>query len=293
MDFLFLFWKSTIVKDYVNERFLRRAAVVGRCLSDEATASWTQSLGSLVGVALLFVFLDTVIHECLPDSESGLVNSNLDDEVRNNRVESLMLNDNGGIRWDNSKLETLFSAEDRQLINQIIMSNRPLEDNLIWLPEVIGDFSVRSAYRLSTGDAGNSRIGEEKFWKWLWQYEIPGKCKVLLWRAMRNWLPTRDALRAKRCDIADVCLLCEAHLESVPHFFVNYVFVNRCWLLVGVNSITHPWQSLLDFLNWIFTGKNEDFKLLIVMVLWSVWHAWNNLLWNETKEHLKASGESS
>ncbi|XP_050223218.1 uncharacterized protein LOC126673217 [Mercurialis annua] len=96
-----------------------------------------------------------------------------------------------------------------------------------------------------------------------------------------------DALRAKRCDVSNCCLLCETGLESVPHLFANCAFVSQCWMLLGVNSNTQIWNSLLEFLNWLDSSRNANRKEMFIMVLWSVWHARNNLLWNDVKESPK------
>ncbi|XP_050222053.1 uncharacterized protein LOC126672150 [Mercurialis annua] len=47
------------------------------------------------------------------------------------------------------------------------------------------------------------------------------------------------------------------------------------------------WNSVLEFFSWLDGGRYKEKKTICVMVMWSVWQARNNLLWNKVKETSK------
>lgn len=62
-------------------------------------------------------------------------------------------------------------------------------------------FSVRSAYKIamemtSVGEAATSSndSGLRKFWKYLWQVNVPHKVRHFAWRACKDILPTYENL---------------------------------------------------------------------------------------------------
>lgn len=86
--------------------------------------------------------------------------------------------------------------------------------NLVkWKWEKRGDFTIKSAYRVLSGNA--QAYGRD--WGRVWKVEAPLRYKTLLWLATRQYLLT-NANRTRRGLTMDVgCSLCRATLEDTLH----------------------------------------------------------------------------
>lgn len=89
-------------------------------------------------------------------------------------------------------LNDLFSVEEVEAIQSIPLSVGDVEDRIIWHYERNGKYSVRSAYQVAQGiieSHGNDAAGSsssfsgvgERFWKKLWNANVPGKVKIGAW----------------------------------------------------------------------------------------------------------------
>ncbi|XP_050207673.1 uncharacterized protein LOC126657090 [Mercurialis annua] len=137
------------------------------------------------------------------EDDYGLITSTLSEEIRVEKVKSLMVADNGIFRWDEDILTDLFNETDQRRIRTIPLNNAHYEDRTIWLPDLRGIFSVRSAYRIQQLNISRTSHINSKFLQQLWTRRIPSKYKVFMLRATRNWLPTRDNLISRRVEMQD------------------------------------------------------------------------------------------
>ncbi|CAI9782598.1 unnamed protein product [Fraxinus pennsylvanica] len=100
--------------------------------------------------------------------------------------------------WDYNLLADLFNEVDRGQITKIPLTAHGREDRMYWIHDKKGVYTVRSGYKLLMGNSFiHSHTAIESFWNKFWRYKIPAKVRNLLWRALRNVLPTVDQLRAK------------------------------------------------------------------------------------------------
>ncbi|KAL6140822.1 hypothetical protein ACLB2K_059115 [Fragaria x ananassa] len=145
------------------------------------------------------------------------------------------------------------------------LSSRRLEDKLVWHYDIKGVFSVKSAYLvardnivlpiLSASSASSSSSDVViPFWKKFRKIKVPGKVKLCLWKACRDFLPTRANLVKKHVDIPIICPLCEVEEMSNDNFCRLLV---KCWLLwkarndkVWKNKACHPQNLRLSAQVW-------------------------------------------
>jgi hypothetical protein len=125
--------------------------------------------------------------------------------------------------WNVHLLEQIFSADMVELICNIPISPRLMQDRLVWVGNKNGQFSIRSAYFLDleweTRHPGNSSRSSynKECWKLLWNLKIPRSVQLFLWRVCNDILPTKEKLWKRRLVENPLCPLCGLESESSFH----------------------------------------------------------------------------
>ncbi|CAN1167475.1 Uncharacterized mitochondrial protein AtMg00310 [Linum perenne] len=102
--------------------------------------------------------------------------------------------------WNVQKLHTVSPEVVVRQIQLIPLGPEGYSDRLIWHFESSGKYSVRSCYRLLLNNrVPNQPVDQSarKFWKWLWQLDLPPKTRFFVWRICRNAIPTKTRLVRK------------------------------------------------------------------------------------------------
>lgn len=99
-------------------------------------------------------------------------------------------------QWDMDLIRDLFSERDMNLILSIPL-NADIDDNWYWRNKRLGIYIVKSAYLELQKIKRNSQEDNSVFRRKLWNLKIPPKVKNFLWRAVQNFLPTKDLLHKK------------------------------------------------------------------------------------------------
>lgn len=113
-----------------------------------------------------------------------------------------------------------FDIEVASKILKIRISNGEREDSCIRVPEKLGMFTVKSAYKLLAKDREMIQpTCEPRYWKLLWKVKTSNQIKFLIWRVSHGAIPTRDILKIRMNWIDDGCLFCNEEVESRVHCF--------------------------------------------------------------------------
>lgn len=101
---------------------------------------------------------------------------------------------NGAIcDWNNTLIDSIFAAQEANLINSMPLLVRDSEDNITWWRSKNGSYSVRSAYyRVMEDLIDNTHLLKEGDWMSLWKFKVPQKVKLLLWSAARGGTSNSD-----------------------------------------------------------------------------------------------------
>lgn len=75
-----------------------------------------------------------------------------------------MLFDTETHRWKEDLIQCIFEPPSVQAILSLLIPTRPSEDKLIWVSDSRGEFSVKSAYRISSQQVTSSNLSEV-LWK--------------------------------------------------------------------------------------------------------------------------------
>ncbi|XP_062113958.1 uncharacterized protein LOC133824963 [Humulus lupulus] len=124
-----------------------------------------------------------------------------------------------------------------------------------------------------------------------WSQEVWGRLNLprhslVFWIAVQNWLRTRDKLHKYNIIDEFHCLFCRRHTETEEHLFFDCSLAWLClqqvknWLRWGAES-----RHLGSLLRWIERAKISKLKkkcysAALAALVYQVWHARNELLWN-------------
>ncbi|XP_060675207.1 uncharacterized protein LOC132804562 [Ziziphus jujuba] len=162
-------------------------------------------------------------------------------------VDSLF-NSDGSSRLD--KLQQLFDRDTINYICKISLTNRRLEDRLIWKGNTTGCHSVKSAYIL---EYWNNYISSA-WWKHLWKSKIHERLKIFMWKLANHGLSTTSNLLSRNMNLDRIAYVhgC-ASVESECHVFFHCQVAQVIWF-------TMPWS-----IKWeAMTNKTFEEKLSLI-----------------------------
>ncbi|CAI9755632.1 unnamed protein product [Fraxinus pennsylvanica] len=218
----------------------------------------------------------------LPNLDHGFVTSDPISGAEEATVNQLFIP--GENRWDYDIIVDLFSEEEQRQILKIPLSSYGRADQIYWVHDNKGLYSVRSGYeRLMLEFSQNYSNNMDRYWSTIWNLKIPAKVHNFLWRASQQVLPTSDHLRAKRVDIDKHCPVCLQHDESVLHSLVHCVFARSVWDATGITSSPSLTDSFKDWLNLVLRSNKQD-QELIGMTCWAIWTNRNEVVW-QSRSH--------
>jgi hypothetical protein len=121
-------------------------------------------------------------------------------DCRLRRVSALL---DGHGAWNMELLQRHFIQADIEVILQIKLHPRRVDDVLAWAPAMNGLFTVKSAYwlgmdelhRPSQGATSRAPNGRRAIWKTLWGCPAPPKVRVFAWKLATNSLATWEKKR--------------------------------------------------------------------------------------------------
>ena len=129
--------------------------------------------------------------------------------------------------WRCEKLFELFEVDFVEAIKKISIPIIPKPDRLIRIKDNKGQFSTRSAYRVS--QEHREVADNAVMWQKLWKMKIHERVKMLVWRIGMNILPTKENL-AQRLGLEDKeCSLCHEEIESCTHLFFQCNVARAIW----------------------------------------------------------------
>jgi len=115
--------------------------------------------------------------------------------------------------WNEELVRYIFEEGTAQRILNLPLFQQVNEDRLVWNPEKIGHYLVRSAYRLCVEEiVDNSHLRRQGYWSGIWRLKVPPKIKNMVWEC----LPTRVRLNRRGVNCPSSCVMC-----NDPHEYGN------------------------------------------------------------------------
>jgi len=180
---------------------------------------------------------------------------------------------------------------DQEVIKQIPLINSEAQDDIMWVYESNGIYSVKSGYRAiklwqeQDNLNANSSSPVAPVWNKVWALHTIPRHKNLLWRILQNALPVRVELRNRGIPYSLLCPRCNEKVEDITHAFMTCPKIIRTWfgsnLAIKLADLSNP-----NFSAWLFeaTGQHKERTLIqIAALIYNIWHA-RNLSVFEQKE---------
>jgi hypothetical protein len=143
-------------------------------------------------------------------------------------------------------INLLFKPKDELAIQAISLSNRNVNDKIIWHFNKEMIFSVKSAYKVAI-EVEVPNLGEAvpDVWMKLWNLRIPPKIKYFIWRICHDCLPPRSRLSQKGVEVYNCCIFCITSGKIRKQLFLDCDFVTDVlswiWSLFFQFSSTIRW----------------------------------------------------
>uniref|UniRef100_A0A803NH51 Reverse transcriptase domain-containing protein n=1 Tax=Cannabis sativa TaxID=3483 RepID=A0A803NH51_CANSA len=162
------------------------------------------------------------------------------------------IRDNG---WNEDLIRQWFKQEDAIRILNITLPNIPEKDSWLWLPEANGQFSVKSAYRITKNIEANSIYNEK--WLLIWGAKMHNRAKMMWWRVLADCLLTRNKI-LKAFGISDpFCPFCSTAIEDSFHLLWECSVTRAVWFGSNWNIRTNL-IHVTDWDQWIRWFKKKD-----------------------------------
>ena len=192
--------------------------------------------------------------------------------------------------WKPNVVRTLFLPFEADTILKIPLSQRLLEDTLIWIRNKRGVFTVKSAYYIAAKlqldkDLGESSSGDSSsiIWKKLWKLKLPPKIKIFSWRACVNGLPVYVKMAERGIHLSCDCPVCGEEYESLTHALILCDFALSVWSLWH-DCPLHLLMNASDFTDVVLyfcSVPNGEHLEYFFATAWAIWHNRNQLVHNE------------
>jgi hypothetical protein len=199
-------------------------------------------------------------------------------------------------RWEFIWRRNLFQWESESfylLLGLLVdVSLSDAHDVWVWNQNPEEVFSVKSAHDLlvELGDSPLLSVWELKIFSTIWESPAPSKVIAFSWQLIYDRLPTKDNLfsRGVLLQASDTnCVWCGQNTESSKHLFLHCYKAIRVWYEVckwlGVLIIMPPdIMTLLDCFCGVARNKKAKKGFLLVWhtVIWSIWRARNDVIFN-------------
>ncbi|PWA38429.1 reverse transcriptase domain, Reverse transcriptase zinc-binding domain protein [Artemisia annua] len=148
-------------------------------------------------------------------------------------------------------------------------------DRWEWRGDKEGVYTVSKAKRLIA-----NRLLTVSDAKIKWKGWPPLKCKIMVWRAVLNRLPTRSELQKRGIHLDDLlCPLCNTVAETATHLFTGCFFTSEIWARVGswcrLNPIFAFEVSDLAMMADTYSKTKEEKQIIRGIIYTSMWCIWN------------------
>ncbi|KAF3437423.1 hypothetical protein FNV43_RR20176 [Rhamnella rubrinervis] len=162
------------------------------------------------------------------------------------KVAELRMSDGSG--WNKDLIEDICDQDSAEAILKVEWVGRNHHDQLLWLENPSGKFSVSSCYR----GLMKSRLGHsfDPIWSSIWSSKIHERLKLHLWRMLAGVLPTREAVQSKVGFGDTECPVCGLEMETSFHTF------KKCQLIWAI-AFGSRWGGRID------VGNSESMYQLI------------------------------
>ncbi|XP_031116020.1 uncharacterized protein LOC116019789 [Ipomoea triloba] len=291
----FLTRPNSLVARIYKARYFPRSSFIDATLGNCPSFCWRSIMAAheliCSGVRRIGDGKSTLIwgHPWLPDDPNPMIQTTMPIELNGATVSGLI--DPNSFTWNLSILQDIFDPADIDSILKVPVTPH-YEDTWFWYGDPGGSYTVKEGYRRIIGEFVPQSGSFDK-WLQLWKIKCPAKWKVFMWRALSNALPTTTNLILKRVELDPACPMCGIVHENIMHSLLLCDFSKRVW---HVSNLHVPTMIENDFGMWfnhtlsVLTGED---LFLVVAVLYHIWRARNQAVWEAYLPHPGAMWRSA
>ncbi|XP_019093309.1 PREDICTED: uncharacterized protein LOC109129501 [Camelina sativa] len=135
--------------------------------------------------------------------------------------------------WNSSKITSMITDGDGELLNKLHLSIVETEDKLIWNYSLSGEYTVKSGYWFLRHDPHAVDVnrldihGSKDLKQQIWRLRLMTKIKHFLWRVVSRALPTTTRLRSRGMTIEAICPRCRQEDETILHALFTCPFAKK------------------------------------------------------------------
>jgi hypothetical protein len=201
--------------------------------------------------------------------------------------------------WNLLWRRTLFQWEEvlvfrlREVLELVALNSE--EDRWVWVPDLDGSFSVKSAYNLLVKELWTDNVLEGELaevFDHLWESPTPSKVIAFSWQLLYDRTPTRFNLGVRGVILAEKpweCVGCVGNVETSNHLFLHYPCAMKIWGEIfnwlGLQIIIPPSiPSLFEVIRGSTrnTKIRKGFLMIWHATLWAIWKARNSAIFSSS-----------
>ena len=138
-------------------------------------------------------------------------------------------------RWRRDRLERIFLPFEVEAILNIPICYHAQEDQLIWVGNKNGTFTVKSAYyvarKILEGNSRENHLLETK--SFVMEKDVAlnilAKVRIFVWRLCLDAIPTMLNLSKSGVQVEPICPLCKDDVESIEHAIFKRDIASGGW----------------------------------------------------------------
>jgi hypothetical protein len=194
-------------------------------------------------------------------------------------VKDLILPDGTG--WNTDIFHNNLYPIDYTPITIIPLVNTSADDELMWMFETDGVYTVKSGYqaiqqwKAISNSTPSTSTNDKQLWKKLWSLHTIPRHKTLLWRILNNALPIRSELGKRGILCTPLCPRCNNKIETIDHVFRTCSQISKTWFgsQLNLKILEHPITNFSDWLRHSIMHLKEDTMVQIAALTYTIWHA--------------------
>lgn len=178
--------------------------------------------------------------------------------------------------WDLDDLKELLPSCILEAIVSIKVRPMGAKATCQWSLNKNGQFSVKSAYRISESLSWNDK---DSSWITLWKLPMAQTIKTFGWLLLKGKLLTNAERQRKKMTISPGCEICGDDLEDLDHVFKHCPLAAELW----TELLPDPYYRKLtssSIISWlVFMLQQSDchisWKIGVFITCWELWRARN------------------
>lgn len=189
-------------------------------------------------------------------------------------------------------VEICSSLTINEIYNMNIKLRPDVPDKTVWIADNKGVFSTSSAWQVF-------RKKRQKNWisTMTWHNTFPFKMSFLVWRTLRDKIPTESRLAKMGIPVHSRCFCCRVPvIENIDHVFSNGLFAQKVWRILsgsmGIPCIGHSYRHLMiKWWSWKVHNPVTVFicRCLPIITSGEIWRTWCCVKYGSEKTNMRRS----